>query len=192
MGDDQGKPASTCVYVINKLDVIISVSDSWLLFARENQAGESCHPDSIVNRAIWEFIAGAETKQFYDILLTTVRTRNKTVVLPFRCDSPDKRRFLELTLSPIRQDHVEFSSRVILEEARDTVEIFKPDIPRSDELIKMCSMCKKVALAENRWVEVEVALVSLKLFEKNRLPRISHGLCNECFKSGMSEIDKFC
>jgi hypothetical protein len=53
-------------------------------------------------------------------------------------------------------------------------------------------MCKKVELSENTWVEVEAAVISLKLFERNKLPQISHGLCADCFKAGMAEIEKYC
>ncbi|MRR07158.1 MAG: hypothetical protein EG828_09465 [Deltaproteobacteria bacterium] len=180
-----------CTYVIDRLDRIISVSDNWLLFAQENQAGESCHPDVIVNRSIWDFIDGIETRQFYEIILQTVRAKKKVVVLPFRCDAPNKRRYLELTITPLQEDQIVFSSNTVHEEFRDTVDILEVNLPRSDELITMCSMCKKVALPENAWVEVEAAVVSLKLFEKNKLPRISHGICSGCFALGISELDKF-
>lgn len=185
-----GEPMNKCIHIIDKQDRIIRVSGNWLLFAQENQAGESCHPDVIISRSIWEFIDGIETRHFYEIILKTVRARNKAVVLPFRCDSPEKRRHLELTITPVQQEQVEFASITILEELRDSVEVLKLGAPRTDELIKMCSMCKKVVLSDDTWVEVEAAVVSLKLFEKGKLPRISHGLCNECFHLGMAEIEK--
>lgn len=180
-----------CIYVIDKLDRIISVSANWLLFAQENQAGESCHPDVIVNKSIWDFIDGFETRQFYEIILKNVRAKRKAVVLPFRCDSPDKRRYLELRIAPIQEECIKFTSNTVYIELRDTVDILELNIDRSDEIIKMCSMCKKVVSSENTWVEVEVAVVSLKLFEKSKLPLISHGLCPECFELGMSELHKF-
>lgn len=178
---------STYIYVIDKFDKIISVSDNWLSFAQQNMAGVSCHPDNILNISLWKFIKGIETKQLYKILLKTVRTKGRSIGFPFRCDSPAKRRYLELTISPIHQEYIEFSSRIIREELRDTVKILEWDIPRSDELIKMCSMCKKVELG-TIWVEVEAAIASLKLFEQNRLPRISHGLCPGCYERAIAQI----
>lgn len=179
-----------CIYIIDKLDRIISVSDNWLLFAQNNQAGESCHPDNIVNKSIWDFIDGFETKKFFEIILKKIRAENKDVKLPFRCDAPEKRRYLELIITPIKQKSIQFTSNIIYEEMRDNVEMLELGIPRSNEFIKMCSMCKKVELQEDTWVEVESAVVSLKLFEKNKLPQISHGLCTECFKLGMSDFEK--
>ncbi|HXE97146.1 MAG TPA: PAS domain-containing protein [Dongiaceae bacterium] len=184
------EPVSKCIHIIDKLDRIISVSESWLLFAQENQAGESCHPDKIINRPIWDFIDGDETQQFYEIILKNIRTEHKTVTLPFRCDAPEKRRYLELKITPIQQENIEFASSIIHEELRDAVKILELGIARSDKLIRMCSMCKKVELSENTWVEAESAVISLKLFEQSKLPQISHGLCTECFKLGMSEFEK--
>lgn len=187
------EPMTKFIYVIDKLDRIISVSDNWLSFAQENQAGEICHPDIIINKPIWEFIDGDETKELYRIILEAIRTTNKAVTLPFRCDSPEKRRYLELIITPIQQEHIEFSSNIIYEELRDNLEILELGIPRSHErFIEMCSMCKKVKLSQNTWVEVEAAVLSLRLFERYRLPQISHGLCTECFMLAMAEIEKIC
>lgn len=186
------EPTSKFIYIIDKMDRINYVSDNWLLFAQENQAGEICHPHIVINKSIWEFIEGDETTQLYKIILNTVRTRNKSVVLPFRCDAPEKRRYLELLITPIQQENIEFSSNIIYEEIRDNVNLLDLGTPRSDQLIKMCSMCKKIKLSENTWVEVEVAIVSLKLFERSMLPQISHGLCTDCFKLGMAEIERIC
>src|SRR5262249_46498900 len=55
------EPMSRFIYVLDKQDRIINVSDNWLLFAQENKAGNSCHPDLVINKSIWEFIDGSET-----------------------------------------------------------------------------------------------------------------------------------
>jgi hypothetical protein len=57
-------------------------------------------------------------------------------------------------------------------------------------MIKMCSMCKKVKTAENVWLEVEDAIIDLKLFEKKILPQITHGCCQPCYEIAMVEIGK--
>ena len=181
---------STCCYHIDGKDRIVSVSDNWLVFAQENEAAESCHPEKIINRSIWEFIDGIETQLLYDIVLKNIRRTNKSVRLPFRCDAPGKRRYLELRITPVLKGTIEFASTIIREELRDSIEMLEFDIPRSDELVRMCSMCKKVELPGNCWVEIEAAIVTLKLFEKLKQPQISHGLCHDCYILGMAEVDK--
>lgn len=182
--------AHACIYSIDKNDLLISVSDNWLLFAAENQAVESCHPDRIIYRPIWDFISGIETQHLFEVILKKVRTADKPVALPFRCDSPDKRRYLELIITPVQQEGIVFTSHIIHEETRDKVGLLATGIPRSDDIITMCSMCKKVVLSGNVWVEVEEAVVTLKLFEQLELPQISHGLCPACFESGLAEFKK--
>ena len=37
---------------------------------------------------------------------------------------------------------------------------------------------------------MEAAIASLGLFDVSKLPKISHGLCQECFTFGMAEVDR--
>lgn len=178
------------IYVIDEKDRIISVSDNWLLFAQENDATANCHPDTIINNPIWDYITGLETQHLFKVTLEKVRTTDKSVVLPFRCDAPDRRRYLELLIKPVDQKWIEFTSYIIREELRDTLELLEADTPRSDDVITMCSMCKKIKLSCGNWVEVEIAVATLKLFEQLELPLISHGLCIDCFEAGIAALKK--
>jgi hypothetical protein len=180
---------SSCDYLIDNSDRIVKVSAAWLKFARENGAEESCHPDRVLNRSIWEFIEGFETSLLYEIVLKKVRKTCRSVRLPFRCDAPSKRRFLELLITPVQDDYIEFASTLLREELRDCVDLLEPGISRSGTIIKMCSMCKKVELPGNLWVEVEDAIATLRLFDTGVLPPISHGLCRNCYKFVMAEVD---
>jgi len=184
------EPETEYIYVIDEADRIVSLSDNWLLFAQENEATASCHPDAIMNKPIWDYISGMETRYLFKVTLEKVRTTGKSLVLPFRCDAPDRRRYLELLITPVHRKCIEFTSSIIREESRDTVELLETGIPRSDEIIKMCSMCKKIELSGGNWVEVEIAVAALKLFEQLELPQISHGLCTECFELGIAEVKK--
>ena len=180
---------TTYVYTIDNEDKIVSVCDNWLSFAEENQAADALHPQLIENKSIWAFIEGYEATQLYSNILKNIREHNKSITLPFRCDSPDKRRYLKLVISPTLHDNIEFVSHLIREEDRDSVDILRVDVSRSSGFITMCCMCNKVRLENDLWVEVETAIVTLKLFELNELPKISHGLCKECFAISMAEIE---
>lgn len=178
------------IYTIDRENRIVTVSDNWLLFAQENQAAESCHPGMIISKPIWDYIDGMETKHIYAAILNNVRIKSRAITLPFRCDAPDKRRYLELIITPIQEGGIEFVSHVIHEETRDTVELLEAGMPRSREFINMCSMCRKVELPGNLWAEVEAAVIALNLFATVKLPQISHGICPDCFKAAMVEIEK--
>ena len=65
--------------------------------------------------------------------------------------------------------------------------MFNKDINRSRKYVRMCSNCKKVHLSNNKWVEVEEYLV---IFKKDRLPKITHGICPNCLKKTLKELQK--
>lgn len=175
-----GSTDNSCIYIVDGRDRIVSVNEKWLPFAEENQAAESCHPSSIIDQSIWKFVDGSETKHLYGIIMKQVRENEVPVSFPFRCDAPNMRRYLNLTISPLKQGALQFTSTVTREEARDTVALLASDTPRSDRWVRMCSMCKKMEVSERRWEEVETAIIEMKLFDKHPLPNITHGLCQEC------------
>lgn len=45
---------------------------------------------------------------------------------------------------------------------------------------------KKIVVCEEVWEEVEKAVAALGLFEQEELPRLTHGICDGCYKR-MSE-----
>jgi hypothetical protein len=51
-------------------------------------------------------------------------------------------------------------------------------------------MCKKIAVSENKWEDLEVAVNKMKLFEKKVLPQLTHGICHACDHTVREEIDK--
>jgi hypothetical protein len=42
---------------------------------------------------------------------------------------------------------------------------------------------------DQSWVEVEVAVEQLRLFGEIILPQLSHGICADCLKDFMKQID---
>lgn len=179
----------TIIYKINREDRIIAVSDNWMDFARDNQATHTCHPDFVIDRPIMEFMAGEETLYLYSILVQKVRESQKPITFPFRCDSPNMRRFLEMNIRPL-DEILEFRSSILREEPSETVDLLRIGTSRSDDFVRICSMCKKVDLSQGEWVEIEVAAVSMRLFEASIMPQLSHTICPQCYESVMAKINR--
>ena len=178
----------TCTYWLDTEERITDVDGNWLEFARENEGEESCLPDLILNRPLWAFIHDEETRHLYEIIIEKVRSRGKPVTIPFRCDSPSKRRYLELTIKPLPQGRLEFQTKLLKVESREPVALLREDAPRSSQHVRICSFCKKVALSDSEWVEIEEAVWRLKLFELARLPQLTHGACPGCYQSIMADL----
>lgn len=176
------------IYRVDRSNVISFVNDAWLVFAQENKATQ-LNSDAVLNKSLWSFVAGLETQHLYSVMLKKVRTDQTPIKVPFRCDAPECRRYMELKIFPLPHRGLEFRSRIIKVEPRDTVNILDATIPRSSDLIRMCSWCKKVYTGELLgWLEVEKATQVLDLFSAVKLPRITHGMCPDCYETCLEEL----
>lgn len=179
----------TYSYTVDKNDIIVGVSENWRMFAEQNFDEPTCFPENIVGSSLWDHIYDLETKHLYEIILQKVREHKRPAAFPFRCDSPEKRRFLKLSITPIDDDSVNFKSEIIKEELREPVDLLRHDIERSNEFIKICSICKKIAITDIEWEEVEIAVQKMKLFEMEVVPQLTHGICQSCYQVAMAELE---
>ncbi len=56
-------------------------------------------------------------------------------------------------------------------------------------IVVACSWCNKIKTAENVWKEVEYAVPDLRLFEVDAVPRLSHGMCEDCRKAVIQKLE---
>ena len=180
----------TYKYGVDRNDVVVGLSDNWQSFSEENGGGEGCYPQNIVGSSLWRHVCEWETKHLYEIILQRVREYNHRATFSFRCDSPEKRRFLTLAVIPMEEASIAFESTIINTEVREPVVLLNEGIKRSEEFLRICSMCKRIAISETEWVEVEIAVQQLSLFQKVVMPQFTHGICQSCFDAAMAELDK--
>jgi hypothetical protein len=182
--DDTGSsPAETtsCVYDVDPEYRIGSVDEGWSAFARANAAPELL-PPAIIGQSMMSHIVDATTTQLYKRLFDRVLATQRTVAVPLRCDGPTVRRFLELQITPRGTSGFRLRSLLVRSEPRAAVPLLARDQPRGDEMIRMCSWCGDVVL-DGAWSAVEDAVRRLGLFECERLPVITHGICPRCESS---------
>lgn len=164
-------------YRIDECDDISYVSSEWLEFATQNGAHALVEP-GVLGKPLWPFIAGAQTRHLYDIMLKKIRSVRGMICVSYRCDAPHLRRYMEMVVRPWGVKGVEFSSRVVREVPREPVPLLAPTAARSDQIIRMCAWCKRIATPE--WLEIEEAIPRLQLFELSCVPQITHGVCGDC------------
>lgn len=179
------------VYRINSTDTIIGVSGNWHAYADGNAWTGHWRPDDVVGQKLWDFIKGPETRHLYRELFRQVRGGRRCRPIPFRCDSPTERRFLELFLETLPGEQIEITSRIVRIERRSPVRLLETDTPRSKNFITICSMCKKIKMSQEQWVEIEAGLAHLRLFEDVEMPKLTHGLCFRCHQAILRELDEF-
>lgn len=177
-------------YQIDKDYNIINLSDNWYAFAVENSGAEKNYPSNVIGFPLWNFITGIETKHLYQIMLKEVRDKYKQIRVFFRCDAPTIRRYLKLSIIPLEHGIIEFQSQTIKVESRYPIGLLDSRTKRSEEFIRICSMCKKIAISDCEWIEIEEAINTLRIFEQELVPQLTHGFCKCCFDLTMLEIKK--
>ncbi|MGD9630539.1 MAG: hypothetical protein AB7V18_14960 [Pyrinomonadaceae bacterium] len=168
-------------YIIDANDNISFVDDGWCRFAEEND-GADLMPAIILGQSIWDHITDVTTTSLYQQIVSQVR-QGKSSRFVLRCDSPDCRRLLELTISPAPNGSVEFVTQPLDLEGREPIPILSHSMPRSDDLIRACSWCNRIDAGSgfSEWVEVEEAMNRLRLFELEQMPQLTHGICESCY-----------
>ena len=176
-------------YHLDSENYIISLSSGWVEFALEN-AGINLSPDAILGRSIWDFITEGQIRHLYKVLFEKVKTQNKVLVIDFRCDSPNLRRYMKLSISPLQASQLLLESWLVREEKRDPIRLLNPGTSALSTFLRMCSWCKRVELDKGSWVEVEVAVEKMELFYTDSLPQVTHGICTECEERILKQLEK--
>lgn len=179
--------AANIIYRLNSQDEFIYLNQEWIDFANANDASDLL-PQNVLSRPLWDFISDETTGQLYREILYHVRAGQPTS-FAFRCDAPEYRRYMEMTITARGGDgEVQFQTRPLQVEERPQQALLERHALRADELLRMCGWCKHVNVGGERWVEVEEAVTVLQLFELSALPQLTHGICEACYKMMTKQV----
>jgi len=181
--------ATRVVYRVDASGRIVWVSPSWSTFAASNGAPELAHiePGSV---SVWKGIADGATEELYRRLIARVRATSRPVSFGLRCDAPDRRRHLTMRIAPGPDGTTEMTTTTWREEPRPRVRLLEAGVERGGEWVRICSWCGRVAAAPGVWLEVEDALESLQLFERERVPSVTHGICEDCTRRVLDAMEE--
>ncbi len=166
-------------YKIDADDRIIEVDENWLEFAKANHTPELLD-GSVIGQSIWRYIADTETRHLYQVMLDNVRMTQRNVSVPFRGDSPDCKRFMELKLSSLPGKAVLFTSTLVEAAPQAYMPLFDVTRERTSDSVQICSWCKAVKVSMQDWYNADEAVVALKLFGEDVMPEVEHSMCPSC------------
>ena len=189
MTNNNKTDGSSYIYRIDKSDNLSYLSDNWSEFALANDAFAMSVPHLILGKSLWSFIADHDTRYIYTLVLTEVRKTLEPAVISINCDSPELKRVFQITITPMDDGAVEFSSTVVEIRQREYIKILDASVIRSEDIVKICSFCKKIAVSDGKWVETAEAIRVLNFFGNITMPQLSHGVCPDCFASITAEMD---
>lgn len=183
-------PTADVCYEVDVADRITAVCQNWTAFARANN-GEHLVAPGIVGSSLWGAISDPTTRTLYRTMLSRVRAGTGAASFCFRCDSPSKRRELQMHMEAHTDGGVAFTTSLLCEQERNAVLLLDPETERSEEFVVVCAWCARVRVAESDWVEVEAAVRMLHLFDRTALPQLTHGICPPCNQTFMRALDEY-
>lgn len=176
-------------YAIDSNDAIDFVNEDWDVFAERNSGGRVLG-DKILGRSIWDFLDDAHTCEFYRIMLEQVRGGRGPIQFGFRCDSDTERRFLRMNIARSNDLRVEFTVTPIALQTRPAISLLDEDAEHLDQMVTVCSWCKRVRCADGTWLDIEDAMPLVRPFSSNKVPHITHGMCADCLATETRVLDE--
>ncbi len=169
---------SVVEYSINADDILITVDEAWAEFARENDAPGLSDLDP--TRTLWSYFNGEEVRDLWQLLIEQVRAKQAQACVPLRCDAPNMRRWLEMTITPAANGVVHFRSLLLFEQPRADISLLGLNTEGDSDAptVSVCSWCGR-GHHHAHWLEIEELLRELRLLE-NPSPSIAYGVCPTC------------
>jgi hypothetical protein len=163
MSEAPTPPAATpCAtwYEVDQLDRVRAVSRDWDRFAVANDGPQACS-HRVLGRPLRQFISGDATTMFMEAALQVVRVTGQVRELAYRCDAPDLRRDLVMTLEPlehgaVRVTHHARGTTVVPQ--RQAVVTRPTGAATGEDAVWRCSRCLRLApTLRGPWHDVPAA-----------------------------------
>lgn len=163
-------------YWLDIKDRIIRTNLIWDNFAEDNEGGARSFSDEIIGKSLFSFISGDATKMFVSTMIQRVRITKKRLDVDYRCDSPEMKRFMKMTIVPEEGELIRVENSLEKEEPFENSIKFK--YKRREHLVKRCSMCQKLN-HNNKWFEPEEFAATLNVKLDEEIPVI-YTVCENC------------
>lgn len=170
-------PGFEICYWLDIGDVIVNVAPGWESFAQQNNAPE-LDARRVIGRNLLSFVHGDVTRMYVRTLIQSARLLRKPLVRPYRCDSPDHRRFMEMCLTLENSGLLRWEHRMVRSEplARRLEFQVASKLPRRRGVVR-CSMCNRLK-SSHGWAEPDAGEI-LDLPDGGTIPVI-YGVCPNC------------
>jgi len=161
-------------YQLDKKDRIISVNNTWDEFAHDN-GGTHVFEKDICGCSLWDFIAGDSTRMWMQSVLWVARLKKTVIERPYRCDSPELKRFMKMRIIPDRGGVLRIEHEVMSTEQIAVPVYAKYGVGIKHPRLKLkCSFCSRIKY-DRGWEEFsgEDAGESSEIY-------VAYGVCEDC------------
>ncbi len=169
----------TFEYAIDKDDIITGVNEAFCAFARENGAVDL--PDTVMGTRLEQHLHGEPVLALWHDILEAVRASGEPLELPFRCDSPEVRRYMRMRIEPTDAGGLHFYTRSEREvRFSQPIALLDAHASHLGQLVRLCAWCKAVLLPSGEWVDIEEGVTRLGLLGSALGVDLTHGVCPTC------------
>ena len=130
-------------YVLDHRDRIISVGEAWDHFADEN-GGMNVSSKDVIGRPLWDFVAGDTTRMWLETLFGSARLCGRTIERPYRCDSPNLKRFMQMRIGFEQGGILRIEHKILATEKRSAPVHFQYRAKALRNTRQRCSICGRV------------------------------------------------
>ena len=170
---------SAMSYTLDEADCIVAVGGAWDDFARVNQ-GDAVLSSKVIGRKLDQFIHDDVTRMFVRSLLMAARLLGKPISRPYRCDAPELKRFMEMTVTPDARGCLEVKHRELrIEPMLHRVRLVAAPPGSQAVFTKRCSLCNRVQ-TQGVWSEVDAAVLAGRLTDSGAGLKVFYGVCPDC------------
>jgi hypothetical protein len=164
----------TITYWLDTKDRISSIHGPWDKFADEND-GVGVRACDVYGRSIWDYVTGDTTRMWLGAVFQLARLRGVRIERPYRCDSPDLKRFMRMHISPDEKGGLQIEHKMLnIEERISPIYIQHGSENVSKNLTLRCSFCGRVKQRE-AWLEPPSvhAITPCKII-------VAYSVCEDC------------
>ncbi len=138
---------------------------------------------ALLGRSVWDFIAGAQIRQLWQVLYSRVRAAGVPVFVPMRADTPSCRRLVDVELHPVADRSIQHIYECVWTEARPAIALLDPAYPRDERSLPSCAWCCRIQVRFGVWEEIEQAQQTLRIEAVETLPTLKPAVCVSCKQS---------
>ena len=170
-------------YWIDRDNSIIRTNEHWDQFAMDND-GAGTLSAKVTGKSLLRFIDGDSTKMLIEAMITGSRVSKKVYTRNYRCDSPEKKRLMTMSIVPEGNGIIRIDNEVIHESQFEVVRKILPSV-LGKTFLPRCTVCNRIKYEEN-WHEPDAAILN-PLFVDNAL-RAAHTVCPACRESTLTRL----
>jgi hypothetical protein len=172
-----GPNDSDVSYRLDDQDRIVEVNSNWDRIAREND-GEAVVADRILGTKLYAHVTDEPSRMYVWTMLDSVRKLFRPSVKLYRCDSPDLKRHMEMTILPESGGGLLVKHRLIRIEKMPLRVRFISQAGGHPPLVLRCTMCVKLKI-EGVWLAPD-ATVLAGVSQSDGASRVAYSICEDC------------